>query len=171
MSISDFAPLSAFDDGTPKDPLEAAMQSRDRDILNIVRQSLDHGNAKLAFQPKMGGGVDCAHLQRDQRVTAAGDGMAQHAVHMAIIHQGAGMAIIGAKNEVATIQPLFRNRGDLAFHIVPCRPKSHHRAHSKPYAGNGIFFAGALMVVSRATGSIGCKAIQIRAGVMLTRGD
>ncbi|NBT52285.1 MAG: EAL domain-containing protein [Marivivens sp.] len=51
MSISDFAPLSAFDDGTPKDPLEAAMQSRDRDILNIVRQSLDHGNAKLAFQP------------------------------------------------------------------------------------------------------------------------
>jgi hypothetical protein len=36
---------------TAKDPLQFAFESRDRDVLKIVRGALAAGSAKLAFQP------------------------------------------------------------------------------------------------------------------------
>lgn len=41
----------AFDATEPRDPLEAAMASRDGDVMGMVRQALAEGNAQLAFQP------------------------------------------------------------------------------------------------------------------------
>ncbi len=50
MTTPDFAPLE-FDETTPMDPLQAAMASRDRDVLSMVRAALAANNAQLAFQP------------------------------------------------------------------------------------------------------------------------
>jgi EAL domain-containing protein (putative c-di-GMP-specific phosphodiesterase class I) len=43
----------AFDDDAPKDPLAAAIESHDRDVLHMVRNALAADNAQLAFQPVM----------------------------------------------------------------------------------------------------------------------
>ena len=40
---------------------------------------------------------------------------------MAIIHQGAGMAIIGAKDEIATIQPFVGPFGNVESHQMVWR--------------------------------------------------
>lgn len=40
-----------FDLNQPGDPLQVAMASRDRDVLDMVRRSLAAGHAQLAFQP------------------------------------------------------------------------------------------------------------------------
>lgn len=42
---------SGTGDQTPKDPLQFAFESRDRDVLKIVRNALAAGSARLAFQP------------------------------------------------------------------------------------------------------------------------
>lgn len=41
----------AFDKEPPKDPLQAAMDSRDRDVLTMVRSALAANTTALAFQP------------------------------------------------------------------------------------------------------------------------
>ncbi len=42
---------AAWDDQTPRDPLEYAVSVRDRDVLAMVRRALDTGACKLAMQP------------------------------------------------------------------------------------------------------------------------
>ncbi|PVA07363.1 EAL domain-containing protein [Thalassorhabdomicrobium marinisediminis] len=44
-------PTEAWDDQTPRDPLEYAVSVRDRDVLSMVRQALATDNCKLALQP------------------------------------------------------------------------------------------------------------------------
>ncbi|KPP83985.1 MAG: EAL domain protein [Rhodobacteraceae bacterium HLUCCA08] len=50
MSQFDLSP-TALDDRTPQDPLEYAVQARDRDVLSMVRAALGRNRAALAFQP------------------------------------------------------------------------------------------------------------------------
>ena len=45
------ANASAWDDQTPRDPLEYAVSVRDRDVLSMVRTALVTNNCKLAMQP------------------------------------------------------------------------------------------------------------------------
>lgn len=42
---------AAWDEQTPRDPLEYAVSVRDRDVLSMVRTALDAGACKLALQP------------------------------------------------------------------------------------------------------------------------
>lgn len=42
---------AAWDDQTPRDPLEYAVSVRDRDVLSMVRTALETGACKLALQP------------------------------------------------------------------------------------------------------------------------
>ncbi|MDC1228374.1 EAL domain-containing protein [Octadecabacter sp.] len=44
-------PTDAWDDQTPRDPLEYAVSMRDKDVLSIVRTALATDNCKLAMQP------------------------------------------------------------------------------------------------------------------------
>lgn len=44
-------PTDAWDDQTPRDPLEYAVSVRDKDVLSMVRTALETGNCKLAMQP------------------------------------------------------------------------------------------------------------------------
>lgn len=44
-------PTDAWDDQTPRDPLEYAVSVRDRDVLSMVRTALATDNCKLAMQP------------------------------------------------------------------------------------------------------------------------
>ena len=125
----------------------------------------------LAFQPKVGRGVDRRHLQRDQRVAAAVDGMAHHAVHMTVIHQGAGMAVIGAQDHVARIQAFFGDRGDLCFNVIPRGPQPDHRPHPLTHPCNGIRLAGALVIIRRAARHIGRECgPQIGGGIVPAHG-
>ena len=105
----------------------------------------------------MGRGVDRRHLQRHQRIAAAIDGMADDAVHVAVIHQRAGMAIVRAEDEVPWVQTLLRHRRDLAFDIVPGRAQPHHRAHAVAHPGNRVRFSGALVIVRRPARHIGAE--------------
>ncbi len=114
----------------------------------------------------MRGGVDRGHLQRHQRVCPAVNGMAYHAVHVAVMHQSAGVAVIGAEHKVTRIQTLFGDCSDLGFHIIPSRAKPQHRPHPLAHPHYGIRFTGALMVICRPTGGISMKSAQIRAGIM-----
>lgn len=41
----------AWDDQTPRDPLEYAVSVRDKDVLSMVREALASNNCKLAMQP------------------------------------------------------------------------------------------------------------------------
>ena len=107
--------------------------------------------AKLALQTEVGGSVDRGHLKGNQRVAAAVDGVPHHAVHVAVVHQRARMAVVGAEDEIARIEPLFGDRRDLAFHVVPGRTKPHHRAHAVPDPRNRIRLGGAFVIVGRAT--------------------
>ena len=61
---------------------------------------------KLAFDAEMLGGVEARHLDRGDRLEALGDGMADHAVHVAIVDQRTGMAVVGAQDEIARIEAL-----------------------------------------------------------------
>lgn len=42
---------AAWDDQTPRDPLEYAVSVRDKDVLSMVRTALDTDNCRLALQP------------------------------------------------------------------------------------------------------------------------
>ena len=44
-------PSDAWDDKTPRDPLEYAVSVRDKDVLSMVREALATNNCKLAMQP------------------------------------------------------------------------------------------------------------------------
>lgn len=44
-------PTDAWDDQTPRDPLEYAVSVRDKDVLSMVRTALATDNCKLAMQP------------------------------------------------------------------------------------------------------------------------
>jgi len=44
-------PTDAWDDQTPRDPLEYAVSVRDKDVLSMVRSALGTDNCKLAMQP------------------------------------------------------------------------------------------------------------------------
>ena len=78
--------------------------------------------------------------------------MAHDAVHMAVIDQRAGMAVVGAQDEVARVNALFRHGFDLFGDVVPCRTETQHRLHALAYAGDRIVGAGAFMVVFRTAG-------------------
>ncbi|WP_342077961.1 EAL domain-containing protein [Yoonia sp. SS1-5] len=43
--------LTEIDDKALQDPLQYAMASRDADVMNLVREALDAGRARLAFHP------------------------------------------------------------------------------------------------------------------------
>ena len=122
-----------------------------------IRPSPRSDRAKFAFQAKVRRRVDRAHLQRHQRIAAAGDGMTKNAIHVAIVHQRPGHAIIGAQNEIARIEATLGHGCNLCFHVIPSRSQPHHRAHPLPHPGHGIRFAGAFVVICGATGGIGVK--------------
>lgn len=44
-------PTDAWDDQTPRDPLEYAVSVRDKDVLSMVRTALETDNCQLAMQP------------------------------------------------------------------------------------------------------------------------
>ncbi len=83
--------------------------------------------------------------------------MAHNAVHVPVVHQRAGMAIVGAQDEIARIKALFGDRRDLAFDVIPRRPKPHHRPHPLAHARNRVGLAGAFVIVRRAARHIGVK--------------
>ncbi len=60
--------------------------------------------------PKCCGGVERRHLDRGDRLQPLRDGVAHDAVHVAFVDQRAGMAVVGAQDEVARIEALLRSR-------------------------------------------------------------
>ena len=58
-------------------------------------------------------GVERRHLDRRHRLQPLRDGVAHDAVHVAFMDQRAGMAVVGAQDEVARIDALLRHRLDL----------------------------------------------------------
>ncbi len=119
-----------------------------------VGQPPRRDRAQFALQPEMLGRVERRHLDRRHRLQPLRNGVAHDAVHVAVLDQGAGMAVVGAQDEVARIEPAFRHRLDLGGDVVPGRAEPQHRLHALPHAGDGILDAGALVVVLRATGDI-----------------
>ena len=115
--------------------------------------------------------VDRCHLQSNHRITTARDSMAHNAVHVTFIYDGAGMAVVGAQYKAAWIEPFFRHRGNLAFHIIPSRPQSHHVSHPLSHTCDGICFTCPFMIICWTTCRIGMKGIaEIRRCIMPTNG-
>ena len=113
------------------------------------------------------GGVERRHLDGGDGFEALRNGVADDAVHMALAHERAGMAVVGAQDEIARVEAGFRDRLDLLGHIIPGAAEPQHGAHALPHAGDGVFGLGALMVVFRAARDIAVKRqAQIRRGVM-----
>ena len=102
----------------------------------------------------MRGGVDCCHLQGNHWVTSAGNGMAYDTVHVTLVHQCAGMAVVCAKDKAARVQAFFRHGSDLTFHVIPRRAEPHHRPHALLHPFDRIRFTGALVIISRTAGDI-----------------
>ena len=115
----------------------------------------------------MGCRVNSRHLQRNNRVTSAFNGVAHNTVHMPVIDQRARMTIIRAQNEVSRIKPFLGDGCDLAFDIIPRRPQPHHGAHPLTHPRNTLCFGCGFLIVSRPAGHIGCEIrAQIRRGIM-----
>ena len=79
-------------DTVPGHYLPARHDQFDGQRLQIGRQ--DHvgaaprrEGADFPLETEVGGGIDRRHLERDQRIAAAVDGMADHAVHMAFVDE------------------------------------------------------------------------------------
>ena len=77
-----------------------------------------------------------------------------------------GVAVVGAEDEVARVEPLLGDGGDLRLHVVPGRAEPQHRAHPLAHARDGVRLARALVVVGRAAGGVGGKVGEIRARVV-----
>ncbi len=70
-----------------------------------VRIAAGSDLADVACQPKMLGRIERCHLQGDHRIEALIDRVPHDAIHMAVVHQGAGVRIVGHQDEVPRIQP------------------------------------------------------------------
>ena len=71
-------------------------------------------------------GVERCHLQGDQRIASASDGVTHDAVHVPFVHQRARVAVIGAQDKAAGVEALFGHSRDLGFDVVPGGPKTQH---------------------------------------------
>ena len=137
---------------------------------HAVGAAAGRDGAEVALHAEMGGGVDRGHLERDQRVEAAFDGVAHDAVHVAVVDERAGMAIVGAEDEVARIETLFGHGGDLGLHVVPGAAETEHGAHALADAHDGVGLGGAFVIVGGAAGGIGAEIGEVGAGVMAADG-
>ena len=127
--------------------------------------------AEFAFEAEMGGGVDRGHLERHEGIAAAGDGVAQDAVHVAFADQRAGVAVVGAEDEVARVEALLRDGGDLGLDVEPGRAEAEHGAHALADAGDGVGLGGAFVVVGGAAGGIGVEGdAAVGAGIVAADG-
>jgi len=70
--------------------------------------------------------VERRHLNGRDGFQTLLDSVAHNAVHVAIIDQRAGMAVIGTQNKVARIKPVFGDGLDLLGHIIPGGTKPQH---------------------------------------------
>ena len=113
--------------------------------------------ADIFFDAKMFGRVERCHLDRRDRFETLGDGVADDAVHVAVVDQRAGMAVVGAEDEIAAVQPLLGDRFDLGGDIVPGGAEAQHRFHALADAGDGVFGAGAFVVIGRAASHVAVK--------------
>ena len=106
----------------------------------------------------MGRGVQRGHLQRNDGIAAALDGMPDDPVHVPVMDQRARVAVVGAQDEVPGIKALLRYGGDLAFDVMPCRTEAEHRLHPLPDAADCVHLARALMVVRGSAGGVGMES-------------
>lgn len=97
--------------------------------------------------------------------------MADDAVHVAVVHQRAGVAIVGAQDHVAGVEALFGDRGDLGFYVIPRRAEADHGAHALAHPCDGVLFTGAFVIVGGASRDISCKGgAKIGGGVVAADG-
>ncbi len=83
-------------------------------------------------------GVQCCHLDGGDRFQALRNGMTDDAVHVAIVDERAGMAVVGAEHEVAWVEPLLRDGLDLGRDVIPGGAQPQHGAHALADAGDRI---------------------------------
>ena len=113
------------------------------------------------------GGVHRRHLDRGDGPQTLGDRVAHDAVHVALIDERARMAVVGAQDEIARIDPLLRHRLHLLGNVVPGRTEPQHRLHALTHSGDGVSGAGSLVIVRGAAGDIAMeRQTQIRRCVM-----
>ena len=110
-----------------------------------------------ALKSEMLGGIERRHLDRRDGLQPLRDGVADDAVHVSFVDQRSRMAVVGAEDEVAGIEPAFGHRLDLRRDIVPGGAEPKHRAHSLADARDRVVGARAFMVVRRSAGGIGVE--------------
>ena len=113
------APLSFLrDDLSPGDDhlgAEVAQIVHEQDVGPAAGS--DH--AQFARQSEMFGGVEGAHLDGGHRLQSLGNGVAQDAVHVAVLRNRLRVRVVGAKDEAARIQFEFGDGLHLRGHVVP----------------------------------------------------
>ena len=88
---------------------------------NEIRAPSRCDRSQFALEAEMLGGVEGRHLEGGNRFEALRDRMADDPVHMTLMHQRAGMAVVGAQDEIARIESALGHGLDLARHVVPGR--------------------------------------------------
>jgi hypothetical protein len=105
------------------------------------------------------GRIEGCHLNSGDGFQPLCDGVAHHAVHVAVIDQRSGMAIVRTQNDIAGVNAAFGDSLDLGCHIIPGRTQAQHGAHALTHPGDAIFEVRAFMVVGGATGHIGMEGM------------
>ena len=113
------------------------------------------------------GRVQGCHLDGGDGLESLGDGVAHHAVHVAFVDERAGVAVVGAEDEIAAVETPFGNRFDLGSHVVPGGAEAQHGLHALAHAGDGVFDASAFVVVGGAASHVAVEGTaQVGRGVM-----
>ena len=83
-------------------------------------------------------GIERRHLDGGDGLEALRDRVAHHPVHVALMHQRAGMAIVRTQNEIPGVDAAFGHRLDFlaAEPVVGDRPPPRH-AHGQRAVANG----------------------------------
>ena len=110
--------------------------------------------ANVFFDTKMFGGVERGHLNSCDGFETLGNGVAHHAVHVSVVDERAGVAVVGAEDEVAAVQSLFSDGFDLCGNVIPGGAEAQHRFHALAHAGDGVCGASAFVVVGWATSDV-----------------
>ena len=102
--------------------------------------------------------VDRGQLQRHDRVEAQRNGVAHHAVHVPVAHDGVGVRVVRAEQAVVHVHATFDELGQIPREVEPCRPLSELRIHTHAKLGEHVGDAARLVAARGARGDVGRKS-------------